>query len=95
MTSITNQTKPKAQGVDADIPSRQKIDWPPQKLQGIYKDWGKYYSRRGKESDAVHNFDKALALKSDDYETLYHSSQTKRKTGKSNDALGDCRQAQS
>lgn len=95
MTPITNQTKQKVQGIDADVPKSQKIDWPSQKLQGIYKDWGKYYSRKRRETDAVHNFDRALALNSDDYNTLYHSSQTKRKIGKSEDALSDCRQAQS
>lgn len=87
MASFTKQTPPT--GTNADIA------WPPQQVQGLYTNWGKYCSRRGRESKAVDYFDRARALKSDDYKTLYHSSQSKRRAGKTADALTDCRQAQS
>lgn len=87
MTSFTNQTPPK--GTDSHIA------WPPQQLQGLYTDWGKYCSRKRREIKAIDYFDRARALKSDDYKTLYHSSQSKRRAGKTEDALTDSRQAQS
>ncbi|XP_032587399.1 uncharacterized protein LOC6583608 isoform X3 [Drosophila mojavensis] len=93
MLSILPISVPQAQGVEAEIPIWEKIDWTPEIEQQIYKDWGKYYSRRRRENIAMHYYDKALQLSNDDYMTLYHRSQSKRKTAKTLGALEDSLEA--
>ncbi|XP_064544843.1 uncharacterized protein LOC135432893 [Drosophila montana] len=93
MSTFVPTPVPKS-GVQEHIQVWEKIDWSPEVEQGIYKDWGKYYSRRRRENIAMNYYDKALELKPDDHSTLYHRSQSKRKTARIDGALKDSRQAQ-
>ncbi|KAH8405329.1 hypothetical protein KR222_005353 [Zaprionus bogoriensis] len=93
MTSVINPV-PQAQGIEADIPVWMKVDWPPEIQHGIYKDWGKYYSRKHRGNIAMQYFDEALKLDPDDYNALYHRSQNKRAIGQSEGALADSLEAQ-
>ncbi|XP_023178074.2 uncharacterized protein LOC111604289 isoform X2 [Drosophila hydei] len=85
---------PQAQGVAEEIPIWKKVDWSPEIEQQIYKDWGKYYSRRRRENIAMNYYNKAYQLSNDDYMTLYHRSQSKRKTAQTLGALEDSLEAQ-
>lgn len=85
---------PKA-GIEESIPPWMKLDWSPEIEVAIYKDWAKYYSRRHRENNAIHYYDKAFALAPNDFMTLYYRSQSHRKIGKTNAALADSKKAQS
>ncbi|XP_068142320.1 outer dynein arm-docking complex subunit 4 isoform X1 [Drosophila tropicalis] len=93
MTSMVQNLIPQA-GLGGPMPAWMKIDWSPEVEQGIYKDWGAYYSRRRRENFAMYYYDKALNLAPDDYVTYYHRSQSKRKTAQTEGALQDCKEAQ-
>lgn len=94
MPSIVLTGAPQS-GIQEAIPVWEKIDWSPEVEQGIYKDWGKYYSRRRRESISMNYYDKALKLSPNDHATLYHRSQSRRKTARIESALKDSREAQS
>ncbi|XP_030571073.1 uncharacterized protein LOC115770100 isoform X1 [Drosophila novamexicana] len=93
MPSIVLTGAPQS-GIQEAIPVWEKIDWSPEVEQGIYKDWGKYYSRRRRESISMNYYDKALKLSPNDHATLYHRSQSRRKTARIESALKDSREAQ-
>lgn len=94
MTSIIQQTvAPQAQGVEAAVPIWMKLDWSPEIEHGIYKDWGAYYCRRRRENLGMHYYDKALNLAPEDFITLYHRSQSKRKNALTESALKDSLEA--
>ncbi|KAH8286471.1 hypothetical protein KR054_009817 [Drosophila jambulina] len=91
MTSITQA--PQAQGIEQAVPIWMKIDWSPEIEHGIYKDWGSYYCHRRRENLGMHYYDKALNLVPDDWMTLYHRSQSKRKNALTESALKDSLEA--
>jgi len=95
MTSIIppGSLVPQAQGVEAAVPVWFKMDWSPEIEQGIYKDWGTYYSRRRRENLGMYYFDKALKLGPADFTTLYRRSQSKRKNAQADGALKDSLEA--
>ncbi|XP_022222891.1 uncharacterized protein LOC111074426 [Drosophila obscura] len=93
MTSIVPNLTPPA-GIGAAVPLWMKIDWSPEIEHGIYKDWGSYYSGRRRENMAMYYYNKALSMLPEDYVTLYHRSQTKRKNAQTEGALKDCAEAQ-
>ncbi|XP_016987924.2 uncharacterized protein LOC108050659 [Drosophila rhopaloa] len=95
MTSIIQPETfiPQAQGVESAIPIWLKLDWSPEIEQGIYKDWGTYYSRRRRENLGMYYFDKALKLAPADFTTLYRRSQSKRKNALTESALKDSLEA--
>ncbi|XP_017841086.1 uncharacterized protein LOC108598842 isoform X2 [Drosophila busckii] len=82
-----------AAGIQEAIPIWKKIDWSEEVEQGIYKDWGAYYSRRDREDKAMYYYDKALELAPEDFVTLSKRSMSKRKTAKVESALSDSRAA--
>ncbi|XP_034136350.1 uncharacterized protein LOC117588902 isoform X2 [Drosophila guanche] len=92
MTSIVANLIPPA-GIGAAVPIWLKIDWSPEIEHGIYKDWGSYYSGRRRENMAMYYYNKALSMLPEDYVTLYHRSQTKRKNAQTEGALMDCNEA--
>ncbi|EDW40281.1 GL24992 [Drosophila persimilis] len=92
MTSIVPSPIPAA-GIEDAIPIWMKIDWSPEIEHDIYKDWGSYYSRRRRENMAMYYYNKALSMLPEDYGTLYHRSQTKRKNAQTEGALKDCAEA--
>lgn len=92
MTSIVEAPRSK---VDEPIPIWMKIDWSPEVLHDIYRDWGIYYSRRRRENFAMHYLNKALDLEPLDHMTLYQRCQTKRKAAQMLGALSDSREAAS
>ncbi|KAH8279302.1 uncharacterized protein [Drosophila bipectinata] len=78
---------------DEPLPAWMKIDWSPEVLHDIYRDWGIYYSRRRRENFAMHYLNKALDLEPLDHMTLYQRCQTKRKAAQMLGALSDSREA--
>ncbi|XP_030375442.1 uncharacterized protein LOC115624752 [Scaptodrosophila lebanonensis] len=92
MTSIVQNLAPPTT-IGQALPPWMKIEWPPEVEQGIYKDWGAYYSRRRRENFAMYYYDKALNLAPGDFVTLYHRSQSKRKTAQTEGALNDSYEA--
>ncbi|KAH8402472.1 hypothetical protein KR009_012212 [Drosophila setifemur] len=90
MTSIVEVPKAK---VDGPTPVWMKIDWSPEVLHDIYRDWGTYYSRRRRENFAMHYLNKALDLEPLDHMTLYKRCQSKRKAAQMLGALSDSREA--
>ncbi|XP_022230279.1 uncharacterized protein LOC111079410 [Drosophila obscura] len=90
MTSIVGAPKV---GVGEAVNPWEKIDWPPEIEQHIYKDWGGYYSRRRRENFAMHYFNKALELDAQDHMTMYKRCQSKRKAAQTQGALLDSREA--
>ncbi|XP_017139713.1 uncharacterized protein LOC108154102 [Drosophila miranda] len=90
MTSIV-PTPPA--GIGAAVPVWMKIDWSPEIEHDIYMDWGSYYSHRRRENMAMYYYNKALSMMPEDYVTLYHRSQTKRKNAQTEGALKDCGEA--
>ncbi|XP_030375536.1 uncharacterized protein LOC115624829 [Scaptodrosophila lebanonensis] len=91
MTSIVGEV-PKA-GLEEAIPVWFKLDWSPEAEQRLYKDWGYYYSRKGRENFAQYYYNKALDITNEDYKTLYNRSQSKRKRAMTESALQDSRDA--
>ncbi|KAH8300082.1 hypothetical protein KR044_009674 [Drosophila immigrans] len=80
-------------GVEEQIPVWMKIDWTPEIERGIYYDWGKNYSRRGRTHHALEWFNKASELAPEDLMILYHRSQSNRRICKTQSALEDCVEA--
>ncbi|EDW44385.1 GM22384 [Drosophila sechellia] len=89
MTSIIppGSLVPQAQGVEAAVPIWLKMDWSPEMEQGIYKDWGTYYSRRRRREPG------ALELGPAEFTTLYRRSQSRRKNAQADGALKDSLEA--
>ncbi|KAH8270772.1 hypothetical protein KR018_001025 [Drosophila ironensis] len=90
MTSIVEVPRSKT---DEPQPAWMKIDWSPEVLHDIYRDWGTYYSRRRRETFALHYLNKAFELDPDDHITLYKRCQSKRKAAQMLGALSDSREA--
>lgn len=93
MTSIITDA-PQASGIAEAIPVWKKVDWSPEIEQGIYRDWGSYYSRRRRENLGMHYFDKAMQLSPNDHVTLWLRSQSRRRNALPALALSDSLQAQ-
>ncbi|XP_070135746.1 uncharacterized protein [Drosophila bipectinata] len=93
MTSIIMDA-PMASGVAEAVPVWKKVDWSPEIEQGIYRDWGSYYSRRRRENLGMYYFDKAMQLAPKDYVTLWLRSQSRRRNALPRLALSDSLEAQ-
>ncbi|KAH8396757.1 hypothetical protein KR215_003905 [Drosophila sulfurigaster] len=93
MTSIFGQTIVPKAGVEEALPVWMKIDWRPEIEKGIYIDWGKYYSRRGRVNHALTYLNKASELAPEEVMILYNRSKNLRRIGKSHSALQNCKTA--
>ncbi|KAH8295838.1 hypothetical protein KR018_011691, partial [Drosophila ironensis] len=92
MTSIITPTP--QQGIEADLKAWEKIEWSPEIVQKIYRDWGSYYSGRRRENLGMYYYDKAIDLSPEDFTTLYRRSQSRRKNALPALALEDGLHAQ-
>ncbi|KAH8371793.1 hypothetical protein KR093_008843, partial [Drosophila rubida] len=77
-------------GIETALQPWEKIQWRPEIEKGIYKDWAKFYSRRGRENHALRYYDKAYDLVPEDVMILYYRSQSSRRIGQNQTALENC-----
>ncbi|XP_034108545.1 uncharacterized protein LOC117570798 [Drosophila albomicans] len=83
---------PKA-GIEEAIPVWMKIDWPPEIVHNIFKNWGTYYALRRQDSNSIEYFTKAMELDDTDYLSIYGRSQIKRMAARLEGALADAKLA--